>query len=290
MKLSLPTDIDTRPIAVIGTGTLGQRIALMMSSQGGQVKLYDKVQQSLEEGVKFVEETLPLILSSIPNSRAAKVTGTTDLTGAIDRAWLVFESVPERLDLKIELFGTLDSVSSPDAILASNSSSYPASQFINNVKSPERVLNTHFYMPPDLRMVELMSCGRTDPRVIELLMERFAHYGLVPFHVRKESVGFIFNRIWAAIKRESLSVVAEGVSEPAEVDRLFTLVLGGQVGPFRGMDLVGLDVVLDIEEHYASIRPGIPEGPRELLRSYLANGWAGRKAGRGFYDDYSAKT
>jgi lactate dehydrogenase-like 2-hydroxyacid dehydrogenase len=78
MKFSIPTDIDKRPIAVIGAGTLGRRIALMMSSQGGEVRLYDKVQHSREEGVKFVEETLPLILPSIPNSGAAKVAGTAD--------------------------------------------------------------------------------------------------------------------------------------------------------------------------------------------------------------------
>jgi 3-hydroxybutyryl-CoA dehydrogenase len=67
------------------------------------------------------------------------------------------------------------------------------------------------------------------------------------------------------------------------------LFTGGKVGPFRAMDSVGLDVVLDIEEHYATLRPGIPAGPRELLKSYLAKGWAGRKTGRGFYDDYAAK-
>jgi 3-hydroxybutyryl-CoA dehydrogenase len=78
-----------------------------------------------------------------------------------------------------------------------------------------------------------MSCGRTDPEVIELLMERFLHYGLVPFHFRKECVGFIFNRIWAAIKRESLLVVAEGVSEPSDVDRLFTLFTGGKFQEFQ---------------------------------------------------------
>ena len=289
MTLSIQSDIQSRPIAVIGSGTLGRRIALMMSSQGGEVRLYDQAKNSLEEGVKFVEETLPLILPSIPNSRAAQVTGIAELTAAVDGAWLVFESVPERLDLKIEIFGMLDSLSSPDAILASNSSSFPASQFLSRIKKPERVLNTHFYWPPDVRVVELMSSGRTDPKIIDLLMERFVHYGLIPFHVRKESVGFIFNRIWAAIKRESLSVVAEGVSDPADVDRLFTLVMGAAFGPFRMMDAVGLDVVLDIEEHYASILPGIPEGPRELLKSYLARGWAGRKTGRGFYNDYSAK-
>src|SRR6516225_5253578 len=126
MTFPTPTDIQSRPIAVIGSGTLGRRIALMMSTQGGEVRLYDQAQHSLEEGVRFVEETLPMILPSIPNSRAAQVTGIGELAAAVDGAWLVFESVPERLDLKIEIFGMLDSVSSSDAILASNSSSFPA--------------------------------------------------------------------------------------------------------------------------------------------------------------------
>ena len=289
MTYSIPTDILSRPIAVIGSGTLGRRIALMMSTQGGEVRLHDSAQHSLEQGLRFIEETLPAILPSIPNSRAAQVTGTSELAAAVDGAWLVFESVPERLDLKIEIFAMLDSISSSDAILASNSSSFPASQFAARCKRPERVLNTHFYMPPMIRAVELMGSSRTDPTIIDLLMERFEAYGLIPFHVRNESVGFIFNRIWAAIKRESLSVVAEGVSDPGDVDRLFTLVAGVPLGPFRNMDAVGLDVVLDIEEHYASIRPEIPHGPRELLKSYLARGWAGRKTGRGFYNDYETK-
>jgi len=261
----------------------------MMSTQGGEVRLYDQAQHSLEEGVRFVEETLPTILPSVPNSRAAQVTGIGELAAAVDGAWLIVESVPEHLDLKIEIFGMLDSLSSSDAILASNSSSFPAGRFISKVKNPERILNTHFYMPPLVRAVELMATNQTDPAIIDLLMEHFEVYGLIPFRVQKESVGFIFNRIWAAIKRESLSVAAEGVADPADVDRLFTLISGVTVGPFRTMDAVGLDVVLDIEEHYASIRPGIPDGPRELLKSYLAKGWAGRKTGRGFYNDYDAK-
>jgi 3-hydroxybutyryl-CoA dehydrogenase len=119
-------------------------------------------------------------------------------------------------------------------------------------------------------------------------MERLPLYGLVPFHVMKESVGFIFNRIWAAIKRESLLVVEEGVSTPSEVDRMFQLSFGTPAGPFRLMDKVGLDIVLAIEEHYATLRPGLPEGPRDLLKKYIGEGRLGEKSGRGFYDHAAA--
>ncbi|HEY6750855.1 MAG TPA: 3-hydroxyacyl-CoA dehydrogenase family protein [Rubrobacteraceae bacterium] len=108
--------------------------------------------------------------------------------------------------------------------------------------------------------------------------------GLVPFRLRRESDGFIFNRIWAAIKRESLMVVEEGVAPPEDVDAMWEIFTRAGVPPFRLMDRVGLDVVLDIEEHYAAVRDGIPEGPRKLLHEYIDQGWLGVKSGRGFYE------
>jgi 3-hydroxybutyryl-CoA dehydrogenase len=187
------------------------------------------------------------------------------------------------------MFGDLDRLAPEDAILASNSSSYPTSQFIDVVSRPGRVVNTHYYRLPEVNVVEVMSCGKTTDEVIARLFERLPAYGLLPFHVLKESVGFIFNRIWAAIKRESLAVVAEGVSTPEVVDQLFQSVLGSREVPFRLMDKVGLDVVLDIEEHYAAIRPGIPAEPRQLLKRYIEQGRLGIKSGKGFYSDYEEK-
>jgi 3-hydroxybutyryl-CoA dehydrogenase len=132
-----------------------------------------------------------------------------------------------------------------------------------------------------VNVVEVMSCGKTTDEVIAHLFELLPAYGLLPFHVLKESVGFIFNRIWAAIKRESL---AEGVSTAQVVDQLYQRVMGS-LGPFRSMDKVGLDVVLDIEEHYAAVRPGIPAEPRQLLKRYVGQGHLGIKSGKGFYSD-----
>jgi 3-hydroxybutyryl-CoA dehydrogenase len=132
-----------------------------------------------------------------------------------------------------------------------------------------------------------MSCGETDPGVIDALMDKLPDYGLAPFRVQRESDGFIFNRIWAAIKRECLMVVEEGVATPEDVDELWRLFIRPGVPPFRLMDRVGLDVVLAIEEHYADVRAGVPEGPRKLLRRYIDDGRLGEKSGRGFYDQPS---
>ena len=198
---------------------------------------------------------------------------------------MVIEAIPERLDLKVEVFGELDRLAEPDAVLTTNSSSLPSSRMIDKVEHPERVLNTHYQQPPELNSVELMSCGRTDDGLIDALMAKLPQYGFAPFRVRRESDGFIFNRIWAAIKRECLMVVQEGVATPQDVDEMWKIFTAPGIPPFRLMDRVGLDVVLAIEEHYASVRPGLPAGPRELLRAYVDQGCLGVKSGRGFYDE-----
>jgi 3-hydroxybutyryl-CoA dehydrogenase len=283
LSYHIPEDLESRPLVVVGAGTLGRRIALMQATDGGEVRLVDISIRVLAEAKTYIESELPGLVSAT-NRRMGTLAFSEDLTSALEGAWLVTEAVPEKLELKRNLFAELDRLAPADAILASNSSSYPTSQLVERVLLRERVVNTHYYMPPKVNAVEIMSCGLTDPAVIDVLLQRLPVYGFVPFHVQTESVGFIFNRIWAAIKRESLAVVAEGVSSPAEVDRIFSLNLGIPAGPFRMMDMIGLDVVLDIEEHYASLQPGLPAGPRKLLREYTDKNWLGVKSGRGFYD------
>jgi 3-hydroxybutyryl-CoA dehydrogenase len=219
--------------------------------------------------------------------RTGAVETAAELSEAVDGAWLVIESVPERVDLKIDVFGELDRLAAADAVLATNSSSLPSRLVVEKVEHRERVLNMHFQQPPELNAVELMSCGETDDAVIDALMDRLPEYGLAPFRVRRESDGFIFNRIWAAIKRECLMVVEEGVARPEDVDEMWTIFTRAGIPPFKLMDRVGLDVVLAIEEHYADVRTGLPEAPRALLREYVDDGRLGVKSGRGFYDPAS---
>ena len=273
-------------VAIIGAGTLGRRIAAVYVGGGSDVHIFDLSAEQREATREYVEEHLAQTQQTLGlhPDRRGRVEISGELQEAVAGAWMVIEAVPERIDIKTELFGNLDRLTEPEAILCSNSSSIPTSQIIGKVEHPERVLNTHYQQPPELNAVELMSCGETDLGVIEALMEKLPHYGLVPFWVRRESDGFIFNRIWAAIKRECLMVVEEGVAPPEDVDAMWEIFTRAGVPPFRLMDRVGLDVVLAIEEHYAAVREGIPEGPRKLLREYTNQGRLGVKSGRGFYD------
>jgi 3-hydroxybutyryl-CoA dehydrogenase len=285
MSFNLPTDYEHRPVAVIGAGTLGRRIALMFAAHGADVKISDLADEQRRAAVDYVSQNLPALTEQRSGAVSGKVSATADLAEAVHNAWLVIEAIPERLDLKRQVFGQLDELSPHDAILASNSSSYASRMFVDKVDHPERVLNIHFYMPPKQNAVDVMSCGKTDRDVIDFVIATLPQFGLYPFEARRESTGFIFNRVWAAVKRESLEVVAEGVSTPQEVDQMFQLNTGS-AGPFRMMDQVGLDVALDIEEHYCAEHPEYPEGPRRLLRSYVKRGRLGVKSGTGFYDDY----
>ncbi|WP_218508915.1 3-hydroxyacyl-CoA dehydrogenase family protein [Variovorax sp. dw_308] len=284
MTFKLPENITRRPIAILGAGTLGRRIALMLATRGAEVRLYARSAATRDAGVAYAKEQLPAVLATLPGSRGGTVVGFDDLATALKDAWLVVESLPEDLDLKKDMFKRIDALSEPDAILASNSSSYSSSALADCVKDPARLLNTHFLMPPAITPVELMSCGRTDPAVIQLLVDALPGYGLTPYVVQCESMGFIFNRIWAAIKRETLAVVAEGVASAETVDAIYNQATGSQFSPFRLMDAVGLDVVLSIEENYARQRPGLPEATRTLLKKMIAEGRLGMKSGRGFYD------
>jgi 3-hydroxybutyryl-CoA dehydrogenase len=287
MPYRLPSEVDRRPVAIIGGGTLGRRIAAVWAAGGSDVRIFDISAEQRSAAREFVagqRADMARRLKLDPE-RPGRVEVAGDLSEAVAGAWMVVEAVPENLDLKVAVFAELDRLADADALLCSNSSSFASSRLVGEVRNRERVLNTHYQMPPDHNAVELMSCGETDAGVFDLLMERFPRYGLVPFHVLRESDGFIFNRIWAAIKRECLMVVDEGVATPEDVDAMWLMFVGSGIPPFRLMDRVGLDVVLAIEEHYANVREGIPPGPRELLRRYVEAGKLGAKTGEGFYRD-----
>lgn len=286
MTYSIPDNYKDRPIVVIGAGTLGMRIALMMATQGNEVRIYDTSVEQQSKAIDFIQKQLSILLDKHDIYHKGEVISFKDLAKAVENAWIIFEVIPEKLELKQELFKKLDRLAPADAILASNSSSFPCSEFIEGISEDgkKRIVNVHFSMPPIQNVVEIMGSKFTDGSVIKALLEILPRYGgLVPFEVRKESVGFIFNRVWAAIKRECLEIVASGISTPEEVDRIFMVNTGIPVGPFREMDMIGLDVILEIEEHYATLNPHLPQGPRELLRKYVSEGRLGVKNGHGFY-------
>ncbi|EAL86668.1 hypothetical protein KXW29_001557 [Aspergillus fumigatus] len=279
-------DTIARPVAVIGGGVLGRRLCMMWAAAGHSVQLYEKSPEVASSAIKYINDAMPEQCTKL-GTEPGSVFLATSLQDAVQNAWMVIEAIPEILPLKIELFGHLDQLAPPDCILATNSSSYKSSEMIQQVTRRYRVCNGHYYMPPDQNHLEIMTCGYTDPSIIAFLMEQSAAAGFVPIHAKVESTGLIFNRIWAAIKRESLLVMAEGVGTAGDIDRLFKGWFHGEVGPCEMMDRVGLDTVYNIEKHYVEER-GLDAKPIEWLKeNYVDRGLLGRKSGKGLLSEES---
>jgi len=214
-------DIKNRPVAVFGAGTLGRRIALMFASRGGTVRMHDPSAEQVTAATRYVAQMLPEVVDKRGSGAVGLVKAAGSVAEALDGAWLAVETVPEKLEIKIPLWGQIDAAAPADTIFVTNSSSYPSRLMAKHVRDKSRLCNMHFYMPPGSNAVDLMSDGQTDRAVLDTLLTVLPEFDIHPFEARRESVGFIFNRIWAAIKRESLAVVAEGVARPEDVDGMF---------------------------------------------------------------------
>jgi len=145
-------------------------------------------------------------------------------------------------------------------------------------------LSAHSYWPPETPAIEIMGHATTDPASLKLMMEQCKEHHFSPYLVRKDSMGYIYNRIWAAIKRETVLALSEGIATPQEIDNIFKDVLKTPKGPCEQMDVVGLDVVLDIEKNYADKRSGLPTEIRTYLKELVDKNQLGVKSGKGFYE------
>lgn len=282
-----PEPIDT--VAVVGAGTMGSQIAALVACSGRQVRLHDAHPAALDDAMERIDrEIIPAITAARPASgRAGGPRGGIrpghDLAATVGGAHLVIEAVREDLDVKRGLFAELARLA-PAALLATNSSSLPSSLFAGVVADPRRLLNMHFFAPVWVRtMVELMTCGATDDHTFDRAGRFCRSLGLTVATARVESRGFIINRIWRAVKREALRVVDEGVATPEDVDRLWMTFFQTAHAPFGIMDMVGLDVVRDIESAYQRDTRDPTDTPSATLLGLIAAGRLGEKTGAGFY-------
>ncbi|KAJ0118367.1 3-hydroxyacylnad binding [Diaporthe amygdali] len=282
----VPEDYHSRPIAILGGGVLGRRIATSWVAAGYDVCVRDpdaSQRKACEEYVKANARDYPAAKANL--NGFGEISTQAELPDAVRGAWLVIEAVPEKLQIKIDTFADLEAHAPKDAILASNSSSYKSSEMLDKIKdeaTKARILNTHYYMPPVNNVVELMTCGFTEPVIIEFLFERQKEAGTTPYVARKESTGLIFNRLWAAVKREVLTILAEEVSTPQEIDEMFTTMFKTSMGPCKMMDDVGLDTVAFIESHYVAER-GLPSEKTVdfVQKKYIDKGRLGAKSQKG---------
>ncbi|SPJ78912.1 related to 3-hydroxybutyryl-CoA dehydrogenase [Fusarium torulosum] len=278
-SFTLPST-EGRTVAVLGGGVLGRRIACGWAASGYDVIIRDPSPEQRTAAVEYCNTSMSNYSDS-PTRGSVKA--VEDLSEAVAKAWLVIEAVPEKLPLKISTFADLERLTAEDTILASNSSSYKSREMLGDLK-PEtrrRVLNMHYYMPPEYRSVELMTDGETHEDIFPFLAEKLEEIKFHPYVARKESTGFIYNRLWAAIKREVLTILAEGVSTPEEIEKLWKeMWYAKEKGPVAMMDAVGLDTVSFIEQHYIAER-GLPNTPVDFLQKFIDEGKLGDKSKKG---------
>jgi 3-hydroxybutyryl-CoA dehydrogenase len=273
-------------VAVVGSGTMGAQIASLAAHAGKQVALFDALPDALERAERRIhDEIMPNIEVRFGGSGGGSLSRlriASSLPDAARDVDLVIEAVREHIETKRDVFRQLSAET--DAILTTNSSSLPSSLLVEAVERPDRLLNTHFFAPIWMRtMLEIMSCGQTSQDSFDAVMAFGRELGLTTAAVRKESKGFIINRIWRAVKRESLRVVDAGVADPEDVDRLWMLFFETKHPPFGIMDMVGLDVVEDIEASYQAVTQDPTDRPSTILRKKVEAGELGEKTGRGFY-------
>jgi 3-hydroxybutyryl-CoA dehydrogenase len=278
---------NAETVVIIGAGSMGRQIALQLAAHGSRARLVDPVEDVRNEAINYIRDTgTQLASQKILDAEDAyqRVEAVDSFIGNLDDAWLVIEAVPERMELKRELFARLSEEASDEVILGTNSSSFRSGLLADVTRRPERLMNVHFLNHPWLRpAVELMTSGSTDEAYLGRVYTFLKAHGLYPVIVQGESTGFLFNRIWRAIKKESLKVVAAGHGDPETIDRFWCMSTGLKMGPFALMDRVGLDVVLDIERHYAAESGDPNDEPPAFLAEMVDRGELGMKTGRGFY-------
>ncbi len=277
-------------VTVIGTGTLGTQIALLAGNYGYAVTVYDTREGVL--GKTFDRLRLSIeakgIKPFIPWERLIKVkdgiSETTSLDEAVQKADLIVESVPEDLGIKQAVFRELGEKALPHAVLATNSSSMPVSLMEESSGRPEKCLNTHFYVILEgMNMADVMGGTKTTPEVLQKGVDWVRSMGCIALTVKKELLGFCFNRIWRAIKREGLWMWGNGYVDHRDVDRAWMTFTKMKMGPFGLMDAVGLDVVRDIEMVYYNASKDPKDKPPQALNDKIDRGELGVKSGRGFY-------
>jgi 3-hydroxybutyryl-CoA dehydrogenase len=289
---------DIRRIAVIGAGIMGHGIAQEFAAAGFEVGLYDVDETRLREALTRIAanlerlETAGVVAPGAAGTAPTRIRLSTILSEATADADYVVEAAPEHLPLKRDLFAEFDRLCAPSTILASNTSTFTPSSLASATRRPDRVLVTHYFNPPFLvPLVEVVRGPQTSDATVATVVPLLKNIGKSPVVVQKEVPGFIGNRLQLALVREALSIVAQGLATPADVDLVVRTSLGRRwsvAGPFETSDAAGLDTVLAVAGQLFPAIESSPDVPA-LLHDMVARGELGLKSGKGFYD-WSAET
>ena len=265
-------------VTIIGIGNLGKQIAEWSALHGYNVNIYDINSEGL---IKFFDDISKKLKIGGANGEIRQFNSISE---AVKDADLVIEAVPEMLELKKQVFKDIDKHAPSHAIIATNSSSIPVSRIENSVKRKDKLLNLHFYKLPDFPMADIARGTKTSEDTFNIGKKWLESIDITPLVLKKECLGFVFNRVWRAIKKECLKIWDGGYADIEDVDKAWKIFTNMKIGPFQFMDIIGLDVVLDIEMMYYKESGDPNDKPPQILKDKVDKGELGVKTGKGFYN------
>jgi len=284
---------DIKNIAVVGAGLMGHGIAQIFAVKGYSVTLMDLQDPLLSEAIEKIRSNLTLMdqkgigRTEQIETTIERIKTTVDLTEAVAGAQFVVEAVTENLALKQDIFKELDSICTKETILATNTSVISVTEIAEKAKIRERILGTHFWNPPYLiPLVEVIRAKETSQEAMNTTFDLLSTVGKHPVRVDKDVPGFVGNRLQHALWREAISIVENGIAEPAMVDEVIKYGFGIRLpvlGPLENADMVGLDLTLAIHNYILKHIERSPE-PSPALQEKVERGELGFKTGKGFQE------
>ena len=282
--------MEIRRVAVVGGGLMGRQIALNAAIHGYETKVTDSIEAVRENISVWKDEYLAgrLAKGKMTEEQIAEIKErfavAENIEAAVCDADLVIEAVIEKEDVKKSVFKEIGLYAPKQAIMATNSSRMPSSWFIDSVVDPSKLANMHYNNPAlVMKAVEVQQNEQTSEDTVLTLVEFCKKNGKTPIRVRKEVDGLVVSKILGQINDTALYLVENGYCDIEDVDNACTAGLNHPMGPFRLMDLTGVDLALNVRENRYQATGEKPVG-YDLLKSYVDRGRLGRKSGKGFYD------
>jgi len=280
--------MDLKVIGVLGAGTMGSGIAQVASEAGFDVIMRDIEDSFVHKGMSAINKNLGRAVDKGKKSKeeaeeiVGRISGTTNLEDLSD-ADLVIEAVIENMDLKKEIYKDLDRICKPEAVLASNTSGLSITEMASATNRPDQVVGMHFFNPaPVMKLVEVVNGAETSKETFQLIMDISRKMGKEPIAVNEAPL-FVVNRILVPMINEAAYVLMEGVASAEDIDKGMALGANHPIGPLALGDLVGIDVLLAVQETLYKETGDSKYRPCPLIRKMVRAGHLGRKSGKGFY-------
>ena len=279
-------------VSVVGLGTMGPGIAATLARGGMSVSAYDIDPAAVDRGSDGVEIANKVLdaLGKVDGSQG-DIELTSDLAACVTDSGLVIETIPEDINLKLNLFRQLESLVSKECVLASDSSGIPVSKLQEGSVNPERFVGMHWSNPPHIiPMIEVIAGSQTSQKVVDWMVASIRGLDLIPVVVKKDIPGFVENRVLYALLRECIDLVEQEVIDPVDLDTCVSWGIGYKlavIGPMALLDMAGLDIYQAVGSYLNQELCGRTD-VSDLIKKATGSGNLGMKTGQGIFK-YSAE-